>query len=44
MTPASTNPALTEDAAKKGWDNVFRTCGRDDLRPGAGVILASTTR
>ena len=30
ITPASTNPALTEDAAKKGWDNVYRTCGRDD--------------
>jgi len=30
ITPASTNPALTEDAAKKGWNNVFRTCGRDD--------------
>jgi branched-chain amino acid transport system substrate-binding protein len=23
ITPASTNPALTEDAAAKGWDNVF---------------------
>ena len=30
ITPASTNPALTEDAAKKKWDNVYRTCGRDD--------------
>lgn len=30
ITPASTNPALTEDAAKNGWDTVFRTCGRDD--------------
>ena len=30
ITPASTNPALTDDAAKKGWNNVFRTCGRDD--------------
>jgi branched-chain amino acid transport system substrate-binding protein len=30
MTPASTNPHLTEDAAAKGWDTVFRTCGRDD--------------
>ncbi len=32
MTPASTNPALTEDAATKGWNNVFRTCGRDDIQ------------
>ena len=30
ITPASTNPALTEDAARKKWDNVYRTCGRDD--------------
>jgi branched-chain amino acid transport system substrate-binding protein len=35
ITPASTNPALTEDAAAKGWDNVFRTCGRDDKQ---GVV------
>ena len=32
MTPASTNPALTEGAAEKGWKNVFRTCGRDDAQ------------
>ncbi len=32
ITPASTNPALTDDAAKKGWDNIFRTCGRDDAQ------------
>jgi branched-chain amino acid transport system substrate-binding protein len=30
ITPGSTNPALTDDAAKKGWDNVYRACGRDD--------------
>jgi len=30
ISPASTNPALTDDAAKKGWNNVFRVCGRDD--------------
>lgn len=30
ITPASTNPAYTDDAAKKGWNNVFRVCGRDD--------------
>src|SRR5215470_15486050 len=34
MTPASTNPALTDDAAKKGWNNVFRACGRDDVQGG----------
>lgn len=35
VSPASTNPALTDDAAKKGWKNVFRTCGRDDAQ---GVV------
>src|SRR5438132_11732861 len=41
MTPASTNPALTDDAAKKGWNNVFRACGRDDVQGGvAGRYLA----
>jgi branched-chain amino acid transport system substrate-binding protein len=28
MSPASTNPQLTE----QGFDNVFRTCGRDDVQ------------
>lgn len=32
ITPASTNPVLTEEAATKGWTNVFRTCGRDDVQ------------
>jgi branched-chain amino acid transport system substrate-binding protein len=41
ITPASTNPALTDDAAKKGWDNVFRVCGRDDAQGAvAGKYLA----
>lgn len=30
ISPASTNPAYTDDAASKGWINVFRVCGRDD--------------
>ncbi len=30
ITPASTNILLTDDAAKKGWTTVMRTCGRDD--------------
>jgi branched-chain amino acid transport system substrate-binding protein len=38
ITPASTNPALTEEAAKKGWNNVFRTCGRDDKQ---GVVAGA---
>jgi len=32
ITPASTNPKLTEDAATKGNTTVFRTCGRDDVQ------------
>ncbi|HTO82865.1 MAG TPA: branched-chain amino acid ABC transporter substrate-binding protein [Methylomirabilota bacterium] len=30
ITPASTNPKFTDDAAAKGWKTLFRTCGRDD--------------
>jgi branched-chain amino acid transport system substrate-binding protein len=30
ISPGSTNPKLTDDAAAKGWDNVYRVCGRDD--------------
>jgi branched-chain amino acid transport system substrate-binding protein len=42
ITPASTNPALTEGAASKGWTNVFRVCGRDDAQGKvAGDYLAS---
>jgi branched-chain amino acid transport system substrate-binding protein len=42
ITPASTNPAFTEDAAAKGWTTVFRTCGRDDAQGlVAGKLLAS---
>ena len=32
ITPASTNPKLTEDAVAQGWTHVFRTCGRDDAQ------------
>jgi branched-chain amino acid transport system substrate-binding protein len=42
ITPASTNPALTEDAARKGWKNVNRICGRDDAQGKvAGDYLAA---
>jgi branched-chain amino acid transport system substrate-binding protein len=41
ISPASTNPALTEDAAAKGWVNVNRVCGRDDAQGiVAGKFLA----
>jgi branched-chain amino acid transport system substrate-binding protein len=43
MTPGSTNPKLTDDAARKGWNNIFRTCGRDDEQGAvAGKYLATT--
>jgi branched-chain amino acid transport system substrate-binding protein len=45
MTPASTNTALTDAAAQKGWNNVFRSCGRDDVQGGvAGKYLAGHYR
>ncbi|MBL8670910.1 MAG: branched-chain amino acid ABC transporter substrate-binding protein [Alphaproteobacteria bacterium] len=41
ITPASTNPRLTDEAAKKGWVHVHRTCGRDDQQGGiAGRFMA----
>src|SRR5262249_21325851 len=41
ITPASASPALTDEAAAKGWTNVFRTCGRDDAQGvSAGQFLA----
>jgi len=42
ISPGSTNPALTDDAAAKGWTNVYRTVGRDDAQGRvAGQYLAS---
>ncbi|MBI3710075.1 MAG: branched-chain amino acid ABC transporter substrate-binding protein, partial [Proteobacteria bacterium] len=35
ITPASTNPRLTDEAKAKGWTTVLRTCGRDDIQ---GVV------
>jgi branched-chain amino acid transport system substrate-binding protein len=41
ITPASTNPKFTDDAAASGWDTVFRTCGRDDQQGSfAGAWIA----
>lgn len=43
MTPASTNPAFTEDPAAKGITTIFRTCGRDDKQGSfAGPWIAKT--
>ena len=36
MSPASSNPLLTEDAAKKGWNTIMRLYTRDD-RQGAFI-------
>jgi branched-chain amino acid transport system substrate-binding protein len=42
ITPASTNPRLTDEAKAKGWKTVARTCGRDDIQGVvAGKFLAS---
>ncbi|MCH7494065.1 branched-chain amino acid ABC transporter substrate-binding protein [bacterium] len=30
ITPASTNPNITDRAYREGWTTVFRLCGRDD--------------
>jgi branched-chain amino acid transport system substrate-binding protein len=35
ITPASTNPRLTDEAKAKGWKTVLRSCGRDDIQ---GVV------
>ncbi len=32
ISPASTNPAFTEDAHQKGWNTTMRVCGRDDYQ------------
>ncbi len=32
ITPASTNPKLTDDADKNKWTHVHRVCGRDDAQ------------
>jgi branched-chain amino acid transport system substrate-binding protein len=43
ISPASTNPKLTDDAMRKKWNNVHRVCGRDDAQGAvAGKYLATT--
>jgi branched-chain amino acid transport system substrate-binding protein len=43
ITPASTAVALTDDAFKKGWNNVYRTCGRNDQQGQvAGAYIVKT--
>ncbi len=38
ISPASTNPALTDDAYAKGWNNVGRVAGRDDFQ---GIVAGN---
>ncbi len=42
ISPASTNPVYTDDAAKNGWINVFRVCGRDDNQSKAAAAYIAT--
>jgi branched-chain amino acid transport system substrate-binding protein len=45
ISPGSTNPILTDDAAAKGWTNVYRVVGRDDAQGKvAGHYLATHYR
>lgn len=37
ISPASTNPRYTDEAATKGWQNVFRISGRDDDQGSVGA-------
>ena len=42
ITPASSDPKLTEDAAAKGWTNIFSIAGRADAQgAAAGDYLAA---
>ncbi|SRR5579885_1552042 len=42
ITPASSDPKLTDEAAAKGWTNVFNIAGRADAQGGvAGDYLAA---
>ncbi len=43
ISPASTNPAFTDNPAAEGVKTIFRTCGRDDAQGSfAGPWLAKT--
>lgn len=45
ITPSSTNPYLTDNAAERGITTLFRTCGRDDMQGAfAGAWLADNYR
>src|SRR5258708_17835991 len=45
ITPASTNPKLTDDAFAKGNTTVFRTVGRDDIQgPAMAAYVLKTNK
>jgi len=37
MTPAATNPLITDDAYEKEFTTIFRVCGRDDVQGRTGA-------
>jgi branched-chain amino acid transport system substrate-binding protein len=37
LTPAATNPSITDDRAAEGYTTVFRVCGRDDVQGETGA-------
>lgn len=37
MTPAATNPNITDGAAESGYKTIFRVCGRDDVQGRTGA-------
>jgi len=37
MTPAATNPLITESAFDDGFETIFRVCGRDDVQGKTGA-------
>ncbi|HEX4193848.1 MAG TPA: branched-chain amino acid ABC transporter substrate-binding protein, partial [Stellaceae bacterium] len=42
ISPASTAQAYTDDPFKKGWNNIFRVCGRDDEQGKAAADYIAT--
>jgi ABC-type branched-subunit amino acid transport system substrate-binding protein len=44
ITPASGDPKFTDDAAQKGWTNVFNIAGRADAQGGVAITSPLNTR
>jgi branched-chain amino acid transport system substrate-binding protein len=43
ITPAATNPFITENAFREGYRTIFRLCGRDDVQGGTGAEFVAKT-